>query len=290
MAIPLDAGGTAGRRRRPVRRPGRPRGRRSCAPSATRGARFREDALRMLRAVRFAATLGFTVEPATRAAIAAEAPLAAHRLRGADLRRAGAAARGRAAVRRPAARRGDGPARRDRPGAGPPARRSPRPRSAGDDLWDHTCRTVDAAAPTSSTASRSRAPPRCSTTSGKPATFADGHFVGHESGRGRAGGGVARRASGRRGRSRRASRTSSGTTCSRYAAGLVRRGGAAVHPAGRRSADVEELLDLRAADNVGSGLAADADGLDELRARCREQLGGPRRAATRPTSRSTATT
>jgi hypothetical protein len=36
--------------------------------------------------------------------------------------------------------------------------------------------------------------------------------------------------------------------------------------------DVEALLDLRAADNVGSGLAPDVDGLEELRARCRGQL------------------
>jgi len=38
--------------------------------------RFREDALRMLRAVRFAAVLGFTVEPATAAAITRNAELA----------------------------------------------------------------------------------------------------------------------------------------------------------------------------------------------------------------------
>jgi poly(A) polymerase len=39
------------------------------------GERFREDHLRMLRAVRFAAKLGFTIEPATFAAIQASAPL-----------------------------------------------------------------------------------------------------------------------------------------------------------------------------------------------------------------------
>src|SRR5882724_4619594 len=38
------------------------------------GSRIAEDRLRMLRAVRFAARLGFTIEPATRAAIAAAAP------------------------------------------------------------------------------------------------------------------------------------------------------------------------------------------------------------------------
>jgi putative nucleotidyltransferase with HDIG domain len=39
--------------------------------------RFREDALRMLRAVRFAAVLGFTIEPVTAAAIKRNAPSAA---------------------------------------------------------------------------------------------------------------------------------------------------------------------------------------------------------------------
>src|SRR5450756_2452688 len=33
-----------------------------------------------------------------------------------------------------------------------------------------------------------------------------------------------------------------------------------------------QLLDLRAADNVGSGLWPDVDGLESLRSRCREQL------------------
>ena len=41
----------------------------SCAPSAIRTTRFREDHLRLLRAVRFAARLGFEIEPATFAAI-----------------------------------------------------------------------------------------------------------------------------------------------------------------------------------------------------------------------------
>jgi len=48
-------------------------------------ARFQEDHLRLLRAVRFAARLGFTIEPATFAAIRAEAPslarIAAERIR-----------------------------------------------------------------------------------------------------------------------------------------------------------------------------------------------------------------
>ncbi len=41
-------------------------------------ARFAEDALRLMRAARFAAQLGFTLEPATLAAMSAQAPLIAH--------------------------------------------------------------------------------------------------------------------------------------------------------------------------------------------------------------------
>ena len=54
---------------------GRARSRRaaSSAPSATPNARFAEDHLRMLRAVRFAARFGFEIEPATFAAIRAPA-------------------------------------------------------------------------------------------------------------------------------------------------------------------------------------------------------------------------
>src|SRR5439155_8541251 len=40
--------------------------------------RFEEDALRIVRAIRFAATLGWTIEPMTLAAIRETAPLAAH--------------------------------------------------------------------------------------------------------------------------------------------------------------------------------------------------------------------
>jgi tRNA nucleotidyltransferase (CCA-adding enzyme) len=35
---------------------------------------------------------------------------------------------------------------------------------------------------------------------------------------------------------------------------------------------IQDLLDLRTADNVGSGLSPDVHGLESLRARCREQL------------------
>ncbi|MFL5757408.1 MAG: CCA tRNA nucleotidyltransferase, partial [Chloroflexota bacterium] len=105
-------------------------------------ARFREDALRMLRAVRLAATLGFEIEPATLAAIAENAPLAAH-LSGeriaAELDRLLAAERPSVGLRLASdtglvhvvipeldAQRG--------------IRQNKVP---GEDLWDHTLRTVD---------------------------------------------------------------------------------------------------------------------------------------------------
>ena len=107
-------------------------------------ARFREDALRMVRAVRLAATLGFDVEPATLAAITANASLAGHlsweRI-GAELEKLLAAPHpsvglrlaeetGLLAVISPelAAQRG-----------------IPQRKVAGEDLWEHTLRTVDAA-------------------------------------------------------------------------------------------------------------------------------------------------
>ena len=133
----------------------------------------------MLRAVRFAATLGFTVEPATRDAIAAQASLAAHvsgertfaelvRLLGADRPSIGlrlADETGLLAVVAPELARQWG---------------IPQAKVPGEDLWDHTCRTVDAAS-----AALVDGLPQARIAAllhdiGKPATFADGHFVGHD--------------------------------------------------------------------------------------------------------------
>ncbi len=107
-------------------------------------ARFREDALRMVRAVRLAATLGFAIEPATLAAITANAllvdRLSGERI-GAELAKLLAAPKpsvglrlaqqaGLLAVISPqlALQRG-----------------VPQNKVPGEDLWDHTMRTVDAA-------------------------------------------------------------------------------------------------------------------------------------------------
>ena len=139
------------------------------------GTRFREDALRMVRAVRLAATLELAVEPATRAAIADNAALVAHlsgeRI-GAELTRLLAAPRpsvglrlaeetGLLAVISPelAAQRG-----------------VPQNKVDGEDLWDHTLRAVDAA-PAERPIVRLAALVH---DIGKPATLADGHFHHHD--------------------------------------------------------------------------------------------------------------
>jgi tRNA nucleotidyltransferase (CCA-adding enzyme) len=268
LAIPLDGDGRPG----PV--VDRWGGRDDLAAGILRavgdpGARFREDALRMLRAVRFAATLGFTVEPATRAAISVEAPLAVHvsgertfvelmRLLAAERPSVGlrlAEETGLLAVVAPglALQRG-----------------IPQAKIPGDDLWDHTWRTVDAAAPRLVDGLPLARTAALLHDLGKPATLADGHFVGHEA--------VGAELATAWLDDLRAPRAFTVRV-----ANLIRHhmfaysaewSDAAVRRFIRRvgQADFEDLLDLRAADNVGSGLAAKADGLDDLRTRCRAQL------------------
>ena len=139
------------------------------------GTRFREDALRMVRAVRLAATLKLEIEPATRAAIAANAALVAH-LSGeriaAELARLLSAPRPSVGLRLAeetgllgvispelAAQRG-----------------VPQNKVDGEDLWDHTMRSVDAA-PAERPIVRLAA---LLHDIGKPATLADGHFHHHD--------------------------------------------------------------------------------------------------------------
>ena len=231
--------------------------------------RFREDALRMLRAARFAATLGFGIEPRTLAAIAENAALARSlsgervlaellTLLAAPVPSVGlrlAQETGLLAAIAPELARQRG---------------VPQGKVPGEDLWDHTCRTVDAVPqPTRDE------PPLLRLAAllhdiGKPATLADGHFVGHE--------------------------TVGATLAEAWltelhaprflttdTANLVRHHmfvydpgwtDAAVRRFIRRcgASALEDVLDLRAADNVGSGLPADANDLEALRARCHAQL------------------
>jgi len=227
-------------------------------------ARFREDALRILRAIRFATTLGFTIEPATLAAMREHAPLTAH-LSGerviAELERLLLAPRpsvglqlladtGVLAVVLPEldAQRG-----------------IPQNKTPGEDLWAHTLRTVDASA----------AMPILRLAAllhdvGKPATLADGRFVGHDTVGATIATSLLDRLHGPRDQTDHVSR-------------LIRHHMFSVEP---RSSDaavrrflvrvgldlVDDLLLLREADNVGSGLPADAGRVSVLRRRIAEQL------------------
>jgi tRNA nucleotidyltransferase (CCA-adding enzyme) len=226
--------------------------------------RFKEDALRMVRAVRLAATLGFSIEPATLAAIRDHAPLVAH-LSGeriaAELAKLLAA---------------------ERPSVGlqlladtglldtiSPELASQRGvvqnKIEGEDLWQHTLRTVDAtpAHPVVRLAALVH-------DIGKPATQADGHFYGHET----VGAEMARKL---------LERLHEPRIVIERVAHLVRQhmfkyetgwsDSAVRRFIGKVGRDVvDELFALREADNIGSGVAPTADGLDELRARIAAEL------------------
>ena len=226
--------------------------------------RFEEDALRIVRAIRFATTLGWTIEPATLAAIHDTAPLIAH-LSGeritTELERLLAAERPSIGLRlleetgalaaistELAAQRGIA-----------------QNKFPGKDLWDHTVRTVDAAA--------NRPVVRLAALVhdiGKPATAADGHFFGHET----VGADLA---------GRLLDRLHVATTTRSSVVHLVRQHmfryeRAWGDPAVRRflakigPSAIDDLFDLREADNEGSNVARDADDLDELRARIQKEL------------------
>ncbi len=237
-------------------------------------ARFEEDALRMIRAVRLAATLGFGVEAATLAAMQGRAGLVAH-LSGeriaAELDKLLEAPEPSVGLRlmsdtdllapispELAAQRG-----------------IPQNKVPGEDLWDHTLRSVDAAA-------ESRPVVRLAALLhdiGKPATYSDGHFLGHDAvGAELAGELLDRLHEPHSVRDRvvdlvRLHMFSYEPTWSDAA---VRRFIGRIGALGEGA--LEDLLELREADNVGSGLPRSAGRLDELRARDRCRAGRRRRA------------
>jgi tRNA nucleotidyltransferase (CCA-adding enzyme) len=227
--------------------------------------RFEEDALRMVRAVRLAATLEFEVEAATLAAISRNARLAsdlsgeritselqkllAARRPSVGLRLAGET--GLLAVVAPELEGQRGVSQ---------------DKVEGEDLWEHTLRTVDASP-------RSRPVLRLAALLhdiGKPGTLADGHFPGHD----RVGAEMARgfllRIHASRETAERVAHLVANhmfTYEPNWSDAAVRRFIRKVGPGA-----VEDLLALRAADNRGSGLAAWAGNLSELRTRVRAEL------------------
>jgi tRNA nucleotidyltransferase (CCA-adding enzyme) len=227
--------------------------------------RFREDALRMVRVVRIAAALHFTIEPATLAAITANAELVRH-LSGeriaAELTRLLQA---------------------DRPSIGlrlladtglldhlvpelASQRGVPQNKVPGEDLWDHTLRAVDGAV---------REPSQIRLAAllhdiAKPATMADGRFVGHEI----IGADMAKDVLDRwhwpvqeRDRVTHLIRNHMFGYVPTWSDAAVRR---LIAKVGTES--IVDLFLLREADNVGSGREPEAGNLDELRARVSREL------------------
>ncbi len=231
------------------------------------GKRFEEDALRMVRAVRLSATLGFAIEAGTLAGIEARAGLVEH-LSGEriaveldKLLRAAVPSVGLRLMSDTgllAAISADLAAQR-----GIPQNKIP-----GEDLWDHTLRSVDAA-PASRPVVRMAA---LLHDIGKPATFAEGHFIGHDVvGAGLADAFLDRLRWPRADRERVVElvRQHMFTYESSWSDAAVRRFIGRIGTAGKGALD--DLLALREADNIGSGLPAGA-GIDELRSRIEQEL------------------
>jgi tRNA nucleotidyltransferase (CCA-adding enzyme) len=230
-------------------------------------ARFEEDALRMVRAVRLAATLGFAIEPVTLAGIEGNTDLVRY-LSGeriqTELSKLLAAERPSVGLRLLA---DTGLLKRISPDLAQ-QRGVPQNKAPGEDLWDHTVRTVDATR-------ADRPVVRLAALLhdiGKPATFSDDHFLGHEVVGAQLAGELLDKL-----RSPRAVRE--------RVVHLVRQHMFSYEPAWSDTAvrrfigkigveAIDDLFALREADNLGSGIAPDAGGLDELRERVARELEG----------------
>jgi tRNA nucleotidyltransferase (CCA-adding enzyme) len=227
--------------------------------------RFDEDALRMLRVVRLAATLEFGIEPGTFAGIQARAANVEH-LSGeriaAELARMLAAPRPSVALRLLAdlgllaAISPDLAAQR-----GVPQNKVP-----GEDLWDHTLRAVDGA-PTEPSYLRLAA---LLHDIGKPSTMSDGHFLRHDVVGAELAGVFLDRLRWRRDERERIVhivRHHMYGYVPDWSDAAVRRFIAKVGPNA-----LPDLFLLRVADNLGSGREANAGHLDEIRARVAGEL------------------
>jgi tRNA nucleotidyltransferase (CCA-adding enzyme) len=236
--------------------------------------RFDEDALRLFRAARLAAQLCFEIEPATRAAMSTTAETA----RWVSSERVGAEMSKMIAADPPSRAfeilAETGVLEHSLPELAA-QRGVPQDKVTGHDLWGHAMATVDAAAriaPAGDPSHPSR-PLRLAALLhdiGKPPTFADGHFIGHdEEGARMADTLLTRLAYPRREIDEvvKLVRLHMFSYERRWSGAAVRR---FIRRAGRDL--VHELLNLRRADNIGSGLPPDAGHVDELEARVDAEL------------------
>jgi tRNA nucleotidyltransferase/poly(A) polymerase len=230
--------------------------------------RFDEDALRLLRGARLAAQLGFEIEPMTRSAMSATAEtiryVSSERV-GAELHKMLAADPPSRALEILAE---TGVLSHSLPELAA-QRGVAQDKAPGMDLWAHCLATLDAAARLDPDNPRLRLAALVHDI-GKPGTLADGHFIGHDT-------------EGARLAELMLSRLAFPRRDAEAVADLVRYhmfsyesrwSGAAVRRFIRRVGrdQVGDLLNLRAADNLGSGLPADAGQLDELRRRVAAEL------------------
>jgi tRNA nucleotidyltransferase (CCA-adding enzyme) len=225
--------------------------------------RFDEDALRLLRAARLAAQLGFEIEPATRAAMTASSGLTRYvsreRIGGELLKmlRARPPSRGLSILAETGLLEPLFPHLHAQVGLA-------QDKLLGQDLWQHSLATLDAAARLDPANERLRLAALLHDI-GKPATAADGHFIGHD-------------VEG----ARMAEELLTGlamprreiepvvTLIANHMFNYERRwSDAAVRRFVRRIGRelVDDQLTLRQADNLGSGLPSGAGHLEELRAR-----------------------
>jgi tRNA nucleotidyltransferase (CCA-adding enzyme) len=229
------------------------------------GARFGEDALRMVRAVRLAAVLEFSIEPATLAAIRDNAALVAHvsgERVSAELEKLLAAPRPSVGLRLMAdtglldvlfpeleAQRG-----------------VPQNKIEGEDLFDHTVRSVDAA-PADRPVVRLAA---LLHDVGKPPTIDDGPFRRHEV----VGADLAANVLERLRTPRVAQERVVRLVRNHMFMYEPRWGDAGVRRFIQRVGidGVDDVFALREADNAGSGVPEGAHGLDELRSRVEAEI------------------
>ncbi len=230
--------------------------------------RFDEDALRLLRSARLAAQLDFEIEPSTLAAMKATAEtvryVSAERI-GDELRkmiRADPPSRALAILAETGVLEHSLPELAAQRGVA-------QDKAPGMDLWAHCLATLDAAARLDPGNPLLRLAALVHDI-GKPGTLADGHFIGHDT----EGARLAELMLARLAFPRRDVEAVADLVRYHMFSYEPRWSGAAVRRFIRRVGCnlVDDLLNLRAADNLGSGLQADGGHLGELRRRVAAEL------------------